>query len=109
MQLSFRFVALALCAALLAGCSGVRLTRDMSVSQGTKLLVENFEQVKPGMSREDVRKLLGPPQIRWQLGGEVWIYYYLQRSGEPAKSAEIYFAEKGVSRIVDLSGTSEDA
>jgi outer membrane protein assembly factor BamE len=62
-------VALALA---LSACSVYR----PEVRQGNFLEPDKFAQLKPGMTREQVRFLVGPPMIADAFHNEQWDYYF---------------------------------
>ena len=72
------------------------MTREVVIHQGNKDLPEKISQVS-GMDASQVRALLGPPQSRWNIGGEVWIYYYRDKGRDRDNSfvAEVMFDENG--------------
>jgi outer membrane protein assembly factor BamE len=84
-------------AATLAGCSTVQPTTDkwfgfitpyrIDIMQGNVVTKELAEQVKPGMSREQVRDLLGSPLLTSAFHADRWDYVFtLRRQGvEPQR------------------------
>ena len=75
----------------LTGC-----TRDVVIQQGHFQTTELIEQAR-GQDAAAVRELLGPPQSRWQLEQEVWLYYYYfkDREREERFTAELRFGPDG--------------
>ena len=69
-----------LLAAPLAGCN---LLYKPAIQQGTLLSVEMLANLKPGMTKRQVRLLLGSPPISDTFHPERWDYVYsLSRVGE---------------------------
>ena len=87
----------ALAAALLAGCAGLQPTTDkllgvitpfrIDIMQGNVVTKELVALVKPGMSREQVRDLLGSPLLASAFHADRWDYVFtLRRQGvEPQR------------------------
>ena len=62
----------------LAGCAIYR----MDIGQGNIITQETLDQVKPGMTRSQVRFLLGTPLVNDPFHPDRWDYYYsLRKSG----------------------------
>lgn len=94
------------CALLLAGCAGKQTsTADPSsgsrlfkptqwitpfrpdVIQGNFISREQVEQLRPGMSRTDVRNVLGTPLVASIFHADRWDYVFtIERQGVPAQS-----------------------
>jgi outer membrane protein assembly factor BamE len=84
-------------AAMLFGCSSMQPTADkwfgfitpyrIDIMQGNVVTKELVEQVKPGMSREQVRDLLGSPLLTSAFHADRWDYVFtLRRQGvEPQR------------------------
>lgn len=73
------------------------------VSQGNLLDTEDLEQVEVGMTRSQVRFLLGTPMINDPFHEDRWDYVYYLRVGRDdaifKRWVSIYFDEDVVSRI----------
>lgn len=72
----------ALCLSLLGGCSLVESVQkfgpySMNVQQGNALDPENVARLKPGLSRSQVRFLLGTPLLIDPFRTDRWDYVYL--------------------------------
>ena len=74
---------------LLNSCA---LTRNVVIEQGNPNLMELSSQLG-GLTTDEVRELLGPPQSRWNIDHEVWIYYnnVVERGELIDFSVEIHF------------------
>jgi outer membrane protein assembly factor BamE len=66
-----------LIAALSAGCSIYR----MDIAQGNVVTQDMVDQLKPGMTRNQVRFVLGTPLITDPFHPDRWDYYYSLRRG----------------------------
>jgi outer membrane protein assembly factor BamE len=90
-------------ATALAGCSSLQPTADkwlgvitpyrIDIMQGNVVTQELAAQVKPGMSREQVRDLLGSPLLTSAFHAERWDYVFtLRRQGvEPQRRSIVAF------------------
>ena len=83
-----------------AGC-----VYQATLSQGNLLKQEDLDQVEAGMTRSQVRFLLGTPMIDDPFHEERWDYVYFLRIGRKKASfkrwVSIYFDDEKVSEIVD--------
>ena len=83
-----------------AGC-----VYQATLSQGNLLKQEDLDQVEIGMTRSQVRFLLGTPMIDDPFHEERWDYVYFLRIGRKKASfkrwVSIYFDDEKVSEIVD--------
>ena len=78
-----RILFLSLTLALLAGCSnwGFPGVYRINVEQGNIVTQEMVEQLKPGMSRRQVRFILGTPLLEDPFNQARWDYPYVKRNG----------------------------
>ncbi len=78
----------------------------MNIQQGNYLVPESVSQLKEGMTRSQVRFLLGTPMVPDAFDESRWDYYYFFNSRkfkEPAKRRlTVYFADEKVQRIENL-------
>lgn len=92
-----------LCLTLLAFASGC--VYQASLSQGNLIKQEDLDQVKVGMTRSQVRFLLGTPMIDDPFHEERWDYVYYLRIGREKATfkrwVSIYFDGDTVREIVD--------
>jgi len=100
---------LALCAAALSACGTWWLpeAHRIEVQQGNILSAEQVEALKPGMSEEQVRFLLGTPVLHHAFHPNRWDYVYTEAlAGEypPARRLTLYFADGRLTRITDSYG-----
>jgi len=98
-------VVLAACAAA-AGCSSVDAVSNgiispitpyrVEVVQGNFVSKEQVDQLKPGLSRQQVRELLGTPLVTDIFHAERWDYIFtLRRQGVPDQSRRLTLLFKG--------------
>ena len=76
----------ALLAAAVAACSVPRIPGitpyKMDIQQGNFVSQESIAQVKPGMSREQVRYLLGTPLVADIFHADRWDYVYWREASD---------------------------
>lgn len=93
-----RLVAAAALASLLAAC-----VYRLDTQQGNLLDTEQVQQVEVGMTRSQVRFLLGTPMIADPFQQARWDYVYFFRSGRTGKTLRrhvvVWFDGDTVSRI----------
>lgn len=88
----------------LTGCStrNFPLLYRQPILQGNRITVERIEQVKPGMSRQQVQYLLGTPSFVDTFHPDRWDYFFIldQMRREPVHhSMVLYFEGDTLSRI----------
>jgi outer membrane protein assembly factor BamE len=75
----------------------------MSIQQGNYLVAESVSQLKEGMTRSQVRFLLGTPMVPDAFDDDRWDYYYFYSSRhnkEPLKRRlTVFFADEKVERF----------
>lgn len=78
----------------------------MSIQQGNYLVTESVSQLKEGMTRSQVRFLLGTPMVPDAFDESRWDYYYFFNSRhhkEPLKRRlTVFFADEKVQRFENL-------
>src|SRR6187402_419496 len=103
-------ICLAALALLSAGCSSIKGDRILGVitpyridvMQGNVITQELAANVKPGMSRDQVRDVLGSPLLTSAFHGERWDYVFtMRRQGtEPQRrSVVVFFKGDSLERI----------
>ena len=74
----------------------------MSIQQGNYLVTESVSQLKEGMTRSQVRFLLGTPMVPDAFDDDRWDYYYFfssRHNKEPLKRRlTVFFADDKVAR-----------
>ena len=90
-----RPLALLLTAALLAGCGGLGNLRfpgvyRVTIQQGNVLTQDMVDRLKPGMSRRQVRFVLGEPILENAFRADRWDYVYtVQVGGNPRQQQRL--------------------
>lgn len=93
-----RLTAAAVLALLVGGCG---LARQVPIEQGNPLPDDKVSQLQEGMTREQVRFLLGPPIVPNTFGQKRWsyVYYELTDDGTELRRLIVHFRDDEVSRI----------
>lgn len=106
-----RLPSLALLAALLTTLLTTGCVYRMTVQQGNFLDARQVVQVKEGMTRAQVRFLLGTPMLPDAFDRDRWDYLYYLKVGRLQKAEEqrltIYFTDDKVSRIENVGAPTE--
>jgi outer membrane protein assembly factor BamE len=96
-RLALPTIFLALCAVLASGC-----VYKMNIQQGNYLVPDSVSQLKEGMTRSQVRFLLGTPMVPVAFDDNRWDYYYYfnsQKLKAPLKRRlTVYFEDEKVAR-----------
>ena len=92
-----RLAVAALVLALLAGC-----VHRIDIQQGNFLDAEDIDRIAVGMTRVQVRALLGTPMVADPFQGSRWDYVYYLKKGRWQKPAQRHF-------IVLFDGTDKVA
>ena len=74
----------------------------IDIQQGNYITQEMVSQLKPGMSKEQVRYILGTPLLTDIFHAERWDYvYYLDRRGQPREDRRIavFFQDGKLARL----------
>lgn len=109
--MSLRLVLIALGVSLAMGVSGC--VYRMDIQQGNLLDAAAVSQLKEGMTRSQVRYLLGTPMVPDAFDGDRWDYLYFLKEGR-LKSPEkrrltVYFESDKVTRFEKEGAAIEDA
>ena len=83
----------------------------IDVQQGNLVEQEQIDQLREGMSRDEVQRLLGQPVLEPALNTDRWDYVYTKGvSGEKvkARTLSIYFTDERVAKIVDAYRTAQN-
>lgn len=106
-----RFI-LILLSLMLASCSGGLTPYKMDIRQGNFVTPEMREKLKIGMSKLQVRYVLGTPMINDPFHGNRWDYVYrLERGGKAVEKQDLtlYFEGDNLVRIEEGNKTVETA
>jgi outer membrane protein assembly factor BamE len=93
-----RLLATLALAALLTGCS---LVHRIDIQQGNAVPPENFLKIRNGMTRPEVRQLLGTPLLTDVFHANRWDYYFRnERGGKLVEENRfsVYFVDDKVAR-----------
>ena len=105
-RLALPTILLAAGALLTTGC-----VYKMNIQQGNYLVAESVSQLKDGMTRSQVRFLLGTPMVPDAFNENRWDYYYFfssQKINEPLKRRlTVYFEDEKVLRFENLGVPTE--
>src|SRR5690349_16981158 len=97
-RLALPTIFLAVSAVIASGC-----VYKMNIQQGNYLVPDSVSQLKEGMTRSQVRFLLGTPMVPVAFDDSRWDYYYYfnsQKFKEPLKRRlTVYFADEKVARF----------
>jgi outer membrane protein assembly factor BamE len=79
-----RFLFIALAIISLGACTFVGFpgVYKIDVEQGNIVKREDLDQLKPGMSRRQVRFILGTPLVEDTFNQDRWVYLYVKRNGQ---------------------------
>jgi outer membrane protein assembly factor BamE len=96
-----------LCASLLAGCGLPRALGiapyKIEIQQGNFVSQEMVSQLKSGMSKEQVRQIMGTPLLVDIFHAERWDYFYSRQTteGKREKRKVVIFFEDGKLARID--------
>jgi outer membrane protein assembly factor BamE len=97
-RLALSIISVSLGSLLASGC-----VYKMNVQQGNFLVTESVSQLKEGMTRSQVRFLLGTPMVPDAFDDSRWDYYYFMDTRKLDKPLErrltVYFEDEKVQRI----------
>ena len=96
---TFASLALALCCGVLSSACVYRI----NIQQGNFLDQAAVDQVKDGMTRSQVRYLLGTPMVADSFDKERWDYIYYLKKGRTrhvdTRRVIVYFADEKVAKL----------
>ncbi len=100
-------LAILVAVALLAGCGNFRFpgVHRIDVQQGNIITQEMIDQLRPGMTKSQVRFIMGTPLISDSFNPRRWDYYYSLEKGRGGKTQErvtIHFDDED--RLSHFSG-----
>lgn len=99
---------------LTAGCSNFTLfpgVHRISIQQGNMVDQEMVDQLEPGMTRAQVRFVLGTPLIADTFDQERWEYHYLFEDGNgnlTTKKFSVFFADDKLDSFEGNIGPSDE-
>lgn len=80
-SLRFRLAVIALCASLPLGACNLLTVHKIDIQQGNVITQEMVDKLKPGMTRTQVRFVLGTPLITDAFHRDRWDYFYSFKVG----------------------------
>ena len=96
-------------AALLPGCKSIDVPKvpgvtpyRMVIQQGNFISQEMVEQLKPGMTKEQVRFILGTPLVTDIFHADRWDYVYYRdprRGAREARKIAVFFEDGKLARV----------
>ncbi len=105
-------VPLVLCAALAALSLMTGCVYRINIQQGNFLESKLVDQVSVGMTRSQVRFLLGTPMLADSFHPDRWDYLYYYKAGKTQKVEQhefvVYFTDEKVARIDKPQGVFKD-
>ncbi|MDX1734148.1 MAG: outer membrane protein assembly factor BamE [Halioglobus sp.] len=111
-----RFLLVGILTAVLSACGfiGFPGVYRIDVEQGNIVTQELVDQLKPGMSRRQVRFILGTPLVEDAFNQDRWDYAYVRRNGqdvlEQSRLTVIFDGDSLAEILGDLQpGGGEDA
>lgn len=93
-------------AALLSACGFVGFpgVYKIDIEQGNLVLQDMVDQLQPGMSRRQVRFIMGSPLVEDTFNPDRWAYPYVIRNGDRIiREADVYILFDG-DRLEDIQG-----
>ncbi len=99
---------------LLAGCGswGFPGVYRINVEQGNIVTQDMVDQLKPGMTRRQVRYILGTPLVEDPFHSERWEYIYMLRNGNNTLREQrltVYFEGDNLERFTSSLPPSEES
>jgi outer membrane protein assembly factor BamE len=97
-----RFVSLLLACLCLQGCG--YLVYKMDIQQGNYVTQDVVARVKTGMTRAEVRQVLGTPLISDVFHANRWDYYFSAEKGHRAQDRTLFSVFFENDRVVSVKG-----
>lgn len=96
-----------ICALVLSGCSGGGWSvfpgvHRVPVQQGSKITQDMVDQLRPGMTKAQVRYVLGTPLLADTFDQDRWDYYYVLKDGKGDETKErisVFFVDDLLDRF----------
>jgi len=101
-----RMLLIAVAALCLSACGflGFPGVYRIDVEQGNIVTQELADQLKPGMSRRQVRFILGTPLVQDTFNQDRWDYPYVKRNGDEVLSSSRLTVQFSGDALVRVSG-----
>lgn len=101
-----RSLAITLAISVLAGCSYFQFpgVHKVEIQQGNIITQDMIDQLQPGMTRSQVRYIMGTPLIADTFNQDRWDYFYsVKKSGEREKREQVTLIFQG-DNLVGIQG-----
>ena len=98
-----RFLALLAVLSLAAGCGFVH---KIDVQQGNYVTQDAVDKLKEGMSKSEVRQVLGTPLLNDVFHGNRWDYYFSNMKGRKAEDRKRFSVFFENDKVVRFGGDS---
>ena len=110
MHIKYSIIAIS-AAALLAGCSvgNILTPYKLQIPQGNEISADQVAQLKPGMTRAQVRFVLGTPLLTDAFHGNRWDYVFTEAKGGKLESKRTFIVEFDGDKAVSWHGDSMPA
>ncbi|MCV6614017.1 MAG: outer membrane protein assembly factor BamE [Cellvibrionaceae bacterium] len=104
MQKPFMLLITSLCLVLLGGCSYLKFpgVYSLDIQQGNIVTQEMVDQLKPGMTKRQVRFVLGTPLVADTFNPDRWDYYYSLKDAKgniTKESLTVFFTDDKLTRF----------
>jgi outer membrane protein assembly factor BamE len=100
-----RFAALAASCCLLAACGP--FVYKIDVQQGNYVTQDLVAKMKPGMSKPEVRQLLGTPLLNDVFHADRWDYYYSNVKGRTTEERKRFTVVFKDDKVVSFAGDAQ--
>ena len=100
-----RFPAIAAaCAILLAGC-----VHRIDIQQGNYVTQDQVQKLKTGMTRTEVRQVLGTPLLQDVFHADRWDYYFSHAKGGKAGDRKLFSVHFKDEKLATFTGETQPA
>lgn len=94
--------------ALLAACAGFPGVYKIDIEQGNSITQEMVDQLRPGMTKRQVRFIMGTPLAQDPFNQERWDYIYsMQPGGEDREQERLTVIFDDEDRLASFAGDFE--
>ena len=91
--------------ALLAACAGFPGVYKIDIEQGNMVTQEMVDQLRPGMTKRQVRFIMGTPLVQDPFNQERWDYIYsMQPGGEDREQERLTINFDDDDRVTSFAG-----
>jgi len=97
-----RLPAIAVCAILLAGC-----IHRIEIQQGNYVTQDQVQKLKTGMTRTEVRQVLGTPLLQDVFHADRWDYYFSQSRGGKVSDRKLFSVNFKDDKLTTFTGETQ--